>query len=486
MKRFTAFPGWVMGWLFAGACFLLTPNYVLAQQAVGVLTTKAHMRPTEAIITAQSEPVKLKKGINGLLFRGIASSAETSSIRINAGESTRVLGYKWVTDSSHLQDDQVVRLNAELQVKNDSLQSAQRAEQRLLYARKVLNENIQIDVSDKSIYIDDLDELVIYYKNALRRWDKEYIELKHHKKRINHQLDSLETSKRRRVATLRALNTGLFVQISAQLEVERTVDFSYQTKSAFWEPTYFVSLTDQGNASIEMSASIQQQTGLNWKQIDLSLEFGNTNKTTLNKVFSANYLTTNYKVNVPNGETTFIFDLKSIDCSYEVFNLLNPNVSAHPFISLQLSNLSGYTLPRGIVTIKTPSGYQSTDTLASVLTSDSLVFSIGIDNEILCTKSISKEKLTKSIVGNKQTLNVEWNAQLTNNSGQQQVVTYADYLPANIEGATVESSLPKGSITADGKFSYAISLEPGETKTISYKFKIAAPKGVDINDYYTK
>lgn len=472
--------------LIAVCATLLSSAGFAQAQVEEVVTKRAHLRQSGALITAQSRPITLKKGVSGILFKGIASSAPESSIRINVGESVRVLSYKWVTDSNLIQDEDLRRINAEIAVQKDSLRSANRAERRLLYAKGVLDANRQIDVSDKSIYIDDLDELVTYYKSALRAWDNEFMQLKHHKKALNHQIDSLETAKSSLMTTLESINTALYVQLSAQTEVKRTLDFTYEIETAHWEPDYFISLNGDGEASLAMSARVHQSTGFDWNDIALSFEFGEDSEGADGATYSANFMKASQVTNVPQHVETYIFDLKKLNCTYQMASIANPNTSAHPYNSVLLSNLSGFSLPKGKVTLKTVSGFQKTDTLSSSIDQDSNWFSLGLDNGVLCTKSISKEKLSKSIVGSKQTLSLEWEAVLVNNSSRTQNITYTDYLPIAGEGVLIENDLPKGSQSSTSQFSYNVVLEPGASETISYKFRIEAPKGTNINNYYTK
>lgn len=470
----------------AAGIILLVPALYAQTSVTEVITKKAHLRQDGALITAESKEVLLRKGVSSLLFKGIAPTAAVSSIRVNAGESVRVLSYQWVTDSNLIQDEELRGLDFQIAVHKDSLKSAMKTERRLLYAKGVLDANKQIEVSDKSIYIDDLDELVTYYKSALRGWDKEFALLKHHKKALNHQIDSLETAKNSRVTTLESINTALYVQLSAQLEVKRTLDFTYEIESAYWEPDYFISLNEENVASLAMSARVYQYTGFDWNDIDLSFEFGEGADDTKGIAYSSNYMKASQKASIPRRTETYIFDLKKLSCSYKMASIANPNTSAHPYNSLLIADLSGFSLPKGKVTLKMTSGFQKTDTFSSTLDQDSNVFSLGLDNSVLCTKSLSKEKLSKSVVGGKQTLVLEWEALLINNSSKTQTLTYIDYLPSSAPGVVIENNLPKGSKTAANQFNYTVVLEPGESKTLPYKFRIEAPKGTNINNYYTK
>lgn len=288
------------------------------------------------------------------------------------------------------------------------------------------------------------------------------------------------------MTTLESINTALYVQLSAQTEVKRTLDFTYEIETAHWEPDYFISLSGDGEASLAMSARVHQSTGFDWNDIALSFEFGADPEGVDGATYSANFMKASQVTNVPQHVETYIFDLKKLSCTYQMASIANPNTSAHPYNSVLLSNLSGFSLPKGKVTLKTVSGFQKTDTLSSSIDQDSNWFSLGLDNGVLCTKSISKEKLSKSIVGSKQILSLEWEAVLVNNSSRTQNITYTDYLPIAGEGVIIENDLPKGSQSSTSQFSYNVVLEPGASETISYKFRIEAPKGTNINKYYTK
>lgn len=461
-----------------------------------VLIKSAVLGQQSASLYATSEGVTLKPGLNELIFDGLGNSIIPSSIKMKVAKGGRIISFKVDSNNSDLIDDQYRTLELSIKEKRDSLEMIGFKLGRLKVLQDVLMENKQISVSDKSIYVDDLDELLDYYQDKLMLFHKEKTRLEHHRNVANHQIDSLETAKNKLATTLGVNRPLLYVQIASESEQEIEMEFWYEVKDATWSPGYTVSLQKDGQGVLSMASYMTQSTGVSWNRIQLSLQYGkhveNHIGTTQNarsegsvgsKPFSV--VRIDNPTTIESGTTSFLSDASQFDVTYEITNYCIPEQTNQVVENIKFTGLSGVYLPKGNATIERSDKVQISDTLESLFFDDSLSYSMGFSNNVLVYKHLEKEKFRKAIIGNKQSISVSWQLVLENLRDEDVLVTVVDRLPTSKNASVViVNDLPKGATIDHEFFTYQVKLKSNEKSEITYGFQINAPKGVTIKDYY--
>lgn len=466
-------------------------------QDVYVQVKSGVVGPERASLYAVSNKVFIKKGIQELVLDGFGNSIDPKSIRSKIdGEHSRIVSIRIDSVNHHRANETFNKLEGAISILQDTLISIEQSLKRLEYLEEVLKHNRQITVSDKSIYVDDLDELLDYYRNKRRLFDNEKQYLEHHRKSVSHQIDSLETAKNAVATTLGINRPLLYVQIAAENDEEIGMEFWYDVSEVSWRPSYSVSLVDSEVGEVAMSSHLKQSTGVDWQGIQLSLSYGEqfiarnqyrTNKTTngitVSNPFSV--VRVDQPISLKHGETTFLNGVAQFPVKYDITHYCIPEQSNLAVENIKFTRLSGVYLPKGAAVIEGGERVQISDTLENTFFDDSLVYSMGFTSDILVTKQLEKEKFKKSIIGNKQSISVSWRLEMKNERSEDVWVTILDRLPSTKKTSVViENDLPKGAVLVQGALSYTVKLKANETTEVSYGFQINTPKGETIKDYY--
>ena len=474
----------------------------LCTQAPGLLAqrTDAQVRIESAVLGqsranlyAKCTGLKVEAGLNEFAFTGLGASINPSSIKIKTTAGARVVSFRLDSNNQQRINDEYRAFESLIKSGWDTLKMVEFRLERLQMLQGVLMENKKISVSDKSIYVDDLDELLDFFREKLMSIYREKTRLEYHRKAVNHQIDSLETAKNELAATLGLKRPALNVQIASENDQEIEMEFWYEVKGVAWSPGYSVSLLENGQALVSMASHLVQNTGVPWNDVQMSLRYGTqdqieTSETQLVNPSSSepfSLIQLDNPITLVSGKASFLSNISQYDVNYEVTNYCLPEQTNQVFENIKFTGLSGVYLPQGDAVIEGSEKGQISNTLKSLFFDDSLSYSLGFSNNIIATRQLEKEKFKKAIIGNKQSITVSWELTIENLRDKDAVVILKDRLPSTQNSAVViENNLPKGSVIDDQFFTHEIKLKSNQKSVINYGFQISAPKGVTIKDYY--
>ncbi len=435
-----------------------------------------------AFVSCNTEIVTLSKGLNSVRLQNLAKDISVSNISLKLPENTKIISIEKHFVSEPKNDPEFSKIDSMLKFTQDSLNWVLFAIERNKQLVEILRSNQKIEVSDKSIYVDDLDELLNYYKLKYRKLERDKLNRIYHRNQLISQIDSLKTAKQRRIATLNYPFTYVDVQISSPMEQNCIIQINYSTRLASWEPKYTVWLNNN-ESSLELNGLLRQNTGVNWVNCQIGLSYGENELPSNQRVVN---ITANDKKTVNNNESVYLNALNRQELKSELLFEINPSISALTKSNVSVTGLQGVYLPKACANYITSTGLQFIDSLQSDLFSDSFQIELGLTNEITFSKELSKEKLKKAIIGSRQTVEVEWIISVINNSDKKQKINLIDILPSyNIAEVETELNLPKGAQINEKSFSYLTEIDPKERVEIKYGFKISAPKSFELtNNYY--
>lgn len=434
-----------------------------------------------ALIVADTEPISFTKGFNSITISGITQGVDQNSLSLKCDPTLKVLKTIVIVDVLPIGKDKIIAgFDKEIASLQDSLKWVEFALKRNEILKKTVYDNREIEVSDRSIYVDDLDELLVFLKLKLRNLENEKEKRVYHRNTLNYQIDSLKTAKQNRIATLGYPKASITAQISAENDIKTPLQLFYKTEKADWTPKYIIAL-DQEKSTLNFRADVAQSSGLNWTDVNTALVYGENGD--MNRPCVT--MNINKNVSISNGDSAINIDVRKFDIECKQIFKVNPSKKSFALLEYQVTGLRGEYLPQGPVTFISSTGQQHFDTLESTLFHDSVSYQFGYVNDITFERTLSKEKLSRALIGNKHSVEVEWTLNVINNSSEDQLIEITDFLPNNKENIIgLELNLPKNAITTDNEFSFSDKLKPGEEKDYTYGFKITAPKGENLNDYY--
>lgn len=216
----------------------------------------------------------LRRGDNTLIIDNISNSIDVNSIQVKAPATVTVLGVEF--SGNYLP---AIEKSAREKMLQDSLDHVQQDIDKVLLAIAnindllgVLKENRNIKGEQTGMSVTELAKLVDYYKAKSLELQTEMQQLNNKKKKLYDIADKVKSQiaeeQKKNVSTAGRLT----LRLSAAMDGRADFSILYMAKNAYWTPYYDVR-ADNINSPLKLSykAKITQTTGIDWKQVKLSL-----------------------------------------------------------------------------------------------------------------------------------------------------------------------------------------------------------------------
>ncbi len=229
---------------------------------------------TVGVEMQHSASATLKKGNNELTISNISTYLDENSIQIKAPGTVTVLSVEF-TNRYLLPADKPLKVRQ----LEDSIVDMQRELDRIdlkirnnKSSQQVLDDNKNIKGAQSGLSMDELTKLVDYYKNKSYELQHDILQLTEKRKKIEEQI-SLSKKKVQEELASQAISGGrLIVKLSSALAGNADISFSYISPNAFWIPVYDVKVNNlKDPLQLAFKAKVSQNTGIDWKQVRLSL-----------------------------------------------------------------------------------------------------------------------------------------------------------------------------------------------------------------------
>jgi TonB-dependent SusC/RagA subfamily outer membrane receptor len=262
---------------FFSAIFLLAAITVHANDG-GRSTTKANL--SAVTIFRQGAEMNhlakadLAKGNNELVIENISNAVDINSVQVNCSGNVTVMGVEFSTDflqeetKSSLQkmlEDSVARVNDVIEKNKTSIGI-------LNEMLTVLKANKEIKGTQTGLSVAELMKLMDYYKSKSTELQNELAALSQKQKKLTELTDKLNEQ----IAQEQKKNAKTFGKLVLQLNcaIAGKYDFniSYITPNAYWTAFYDLRADNiMSPLKLIYRAKIFQTTGIDWKQVKLSL-----------------------------------------------------------------------------------------------------------------------------------------------------------------------------------------------------------------------
>lgn len=228
--------------------------------------------------------VPIKKGLNEVIVKNISNQIDNNSIRVNSNKSITVLSAAF---TNQFYSDYEKEPNAEvLKTVKDSIEWVNKKLNQI--ENKIVTNQQTIQLLDKNqksggentgIKITDLTQLVDYYQkkrlelsNSNYDLSKEQVEWRKNLEDLKNQLTVRENKDEK-------LSKGkVILQLMSETDQTIQLQISYITNLAYWLPFYEIEATgNQSSVRLISKAKVIQNTGLDWKQIQLAFSSAQPN-----------------------------------------------------------------------------------------------------------------------------------------------------------------------------------------------------------------
>lgn len=237
----------------------------------------------------------LKKGVNEVRIEGISPKVDRNSIQVSLSDGVVISSFEYGVDylSSDRQTVNTKQLKDSIEIYQNQLKKLESD----LATNKTMQELLQTGVSH-SINVDrvnvtseTIEKNLNYYQQHAQKLASEKTALEKEKTRANERISVLKRQLQQD-GTKDARRSGvLTLSLVAPKQVNANATVSYFTNNAYWTPFYDINVTEtNAPMSIVMKANVAQTTGLDWKDVRLTLSTGTPSKSNIVPEFSTWFL----------------------------------------------------------------------------------------------------------------------------------------------------------------------------------------------------
>ena len=267
---------------------LLITATVFAQKEITVKSqlTNANVFYGYGAELMHTAKTNLQNGSNDVVIENIANVIDPNTIQVSIPESVVLLSYRYnqrtivlskpnpvikvIEDSMKIVQKQIVGVTNDEVVTTDLLDKTSR-----LIETYSSSQN-------KTITTADLIKILDYYTNKVQGYRNTLYTIRTKKADLTEMLTNMQV----RINELQEQNNGndskvvgeIILQLMAQQSTTADIGVSYFTMNAGWIPTYDMRVKSIDNSfKLSYKASVNQTTGLDWKQVKLTLSTSNPN-----------------------------------------------------------------------------------------------------------------------------------------------------------------------------------------------------------------
>lgn len=475
----------------------------------------------------------LQPGRTQLNLKNLSPYINKESIRIDGDGSYTILNVQLRID--YLNQLEKNKSISELKTSIELLQNKIEDEETWI---KILNEKIaflnankQVTGKDQTnpetykslntIYGDNLEKYmldVLKRQRLIKDYTKEL-------EKLNNQLASLNTQNDLPSGTITII-------VDSKKEQASKMRLSYMVDNASWYPSYDIRFEGTNKPlAIAFKANIIQNTGVDWKDVDLKLSTAQTNISAQIPTLNTNYLefsepitvyygqsenmlsnmapmqaqvsmkkeeeksdipltTTSKKetsseflveskqtVNADNKLNTITFKEISLNSTYEYQSI--PKLQKSAYLIAKVNDWVNADLLDGEANIYLENSFVGKSFINTQQYSDTLDISFGVDNNIMINREKIKDFSESQFIGANKKETYAWKITLRNNKSYPIKTKVWDQVPvSSTKDIQVEPlELSGGTMNPNtGKVKWMIDLAPKETKQLILKYSVKYPK----------
>ena len=391
----------------------------------------------------------------------------------------------------------------------------------------------------------ELNEALTFIGNGVTRVEEQTRDLDMEKKQLKDRIDALRRQRDESIGSRRMETKSVEVNIDVASGGSLTLDLNSVTPKAGWEPSYDVRLAADGkSAELTFRALVRQQTGEDWRDVDLSLStsrpaIGGTppelfpwrislyrpqppmpmpvmapaprsvykkdaRASSMDEAeilpaeaqASALYATAQVaeeqtsvtfiiprKVDIPSDGTRHgsVVAMENLPLSLEF--LAVPKLAPNVYLKSEIVNRAPFPLLAGRVNIFTGNNFSGSSQLKKVAAGEKFDLYFGTDDQVTVKREELKVHKEAGLFG-KNRMAYRYRIEVQNFRKEPQTIIVRDQLPLagddEITIALDNPSLKPEEIKNDGVLTWKLLVKPGEKQEIGFGIIIDYPKDREI------
>lgn len=495
---------------------------------------------------SHSVSVNIPLGTNEIVIKNVADYLNENTINISAPSNLTVLSVQFTRD--YLSEYEVDENSPEIKKVKDSIELVKKEIGKIANERfanqktiELLDKNQEVAGANAAMNVAELVKLVDYYNakrmelgtkiNALNDSDNKWNQV------LNRLNTKLQIGNKKEE---KSSNGKLILQVMNEVAGMVNLDINYLAQNASWTPFYDLR-AENVKAPINMlyKAQVTQTTGIDWKNVKLTLSSGNPNQNNQAPILNAWFLRFGYPVayynqnanamnaiqsvgykkedksksldevvsisnytNITENQLNISFDIDipydilsngkahsvalkeiKIPATYKYYAV--PRVEKEAFLLAEIGDYSQFNLLPGEANIIFEGMYVGKTVINPNQTMDTLNLSMGRDKKISIKREKVVEKSGTKFMSSYKEQTFTFDITVRNNKKEEVFMLLKDQYPLStdkeIEIELLDSDNAK--VNAEtGILTWELTLKPNETKKLRVSYKVKYPKDKVIDN----
>ncbi|MEO5775878.1 MAG: DUF4139 domain-containing protein [Flavobacterium sp.] len=533
--------------------FLVSATMLAQKPIFTTAKVKAATVYFNAAELSQTTSVNLPAGTSEVVIKNVADYLNENTVQIGAPNSVTVLSVQFT--QNYISEYEIDEASPVIKKVRDSISIVKKEIKKVqieIYADQqtiaLLDANQTVGGANTGLNVAELIKLVDFYKTKRNEIDNAVVILQEKEAVLNRKFislnDKLEINTKKEDKTSKG---KLIIQVMNETAGLVNLDINYITNNASWKPFYDLR-AENITSPINMmyKAQVIQNTGVDWKKVDLTLSSGNPNQNnqipllsswflryaeiyekevnlgmqnsirgkaagvTLDEVviqsnmgyfkkdkssisqyttINENQLNVSFDIDIPydilsNGKPHSVA-LKEIKlpATYKYYAV--PRVEKEAFLLAEINDYSKYNLLSGEANIIFEGLYVGKTVINPNQTSDTLNLSMGRDKKISIKREKVVDKSGTKFLSSKKEQTFTFDITIRNNKKEAADITLKDQYPLSTDKEVEIELLEKSNAKENketGILTWDLKLNPNETKKIRISYKVKYPKDKMIDN----
>lgn len=482
----------------------------------------------------------LEAGVSELFFEGLPKSVDPRSIQVSGKGGFTILGVSY--EENYQQPIQPSREHARLR---DSLkfyefqlttfkdfEEVMRKEEQMLVANQTIGgKNAPLDTDDLEYFAEFFRKRLLDIRFQILKNSRDIETMTANVQRIKNQLAVLKTG---------AGPSGrIKVTVSAPARTNAVFELNYVISDASWHPIYDLRVKEVGEpVTVACKAMVYQYTGVEWKNVKLTLSTGNPSiggqKPELNPWYLSIYqpappakaapvaaqkekrvsmamamdnmaemeasglasrttavetaLAVEYAIgvpySVPSSSQGRLVDIQNLSLQAEYRHFTIPKLSESAYLIARVSDYDDKNLISGKANVYFEGSYVGETYLNLNTTEDTLEFGLGIDKNVVVKRESLKEFRSKKLLSTARSEEFAYRISVRNSKKNPIRVIIQDQVPVSRDSQIkIDAQDISGARKTDttGLLEWDKTIPGGQTTSIDFRYSVEFPKNKQVN-----
>ncbi len=514
-----------------------------------------------------AEEVTIPTGTTEFVFNGVSPYLDPSTLFSSGRGNFLILDTRFntrypeeilATESNPLE----VKYQNQIDLKNDSiadigyeLKILEAKKRNLVNEKNFLEGNRLIKGETKRDTLNLVKDALEYYRSRMGNIDQEWVKATREEDRLNKKKRGIEARLNDLVALVEKVRGGqptdeskpsyeVIVTVSADAAQTGTIEFNYYTQQASWSAEYDLKATAASSAiQLVQKAKIYQNTGMDWKNVNITLSTGNprlsntrpylnpvylygqmlatqeavdisttgraddfneslfssrtksiadlkkpvagtaanVTQVTVNPILVEYAIDAKYSIPADNQQHTVVVGKKDLDTKFEYYSV--PKLDKDAFLQARLTNWEELNLVAGAAKIYFDGSFIGNSSINPDIAVDTLNLDMGRDRSLVIDRKKIKEKTKEKFFDEKRELTRSYTITVRNTKNLPITLQLQDQMPLSNNKDIVVEAIELDGGKADeysGIVSWDLKLKPKETKVIKFTYSVKAPKQIQL------